>query len=139
MEQFPGSETSSSLEPPETIKSTTRNTKPPEAILGPDITEELIPWLDSMEPSSLAVPGRDTEVLLTGGNFKPGVSQLVWNNEIEPANFIDANTATTIVKPSTVQAPLPFSLPVVVRNGDLESNQLTFTFVQGEPPPEPPQ
>jgi hypothetical protein len=129
MEQQAGSETYSSTKLTETKpKETYGSVSEPDVIPGVDST----PWLDSMEPDTVTVPGPDTTVTFTGGNFASGM-ELIWNEALEPVTGIDSQHASTVVKPSTVEAELPFTVPVYVRNGrGLESNRLSFTFVAEE-------
>lgn len=131
----PGSETYKSSNPIETRdKSTYSSRKLPEVIAGPDVPEiGPAPTLTALEPNTLTVDDPDTEVTLTGENFTEE-SVIVWNGGDEVTDFVDSEHLSTTVKPSTVEAELPFSLPVVVRNGQRLSNEVTFTFI---PAPEP--
>jgi hypothetical protein len=125
MEQQAGSETYSSTKLTETKpKETYGSVNDPDVVPGVDSK----PWLESIEPNTLAVPGPDTTVIFTGGNFARGM-MLIWNESPEPAVLIDSNHASTVVKPSTVEAGLPYTLSVCARNGrGYESNRLPFTF-----------
>lgn len=89
------------------------------------------PVIESLSPDTLPVPGADHELSVLGSGFTEE-SIIVWNNGEEPTEYVDEGTLKTIVKPSTVQAPLPFTLPVYVRNEDLQSNAVSFTFTQAE-------
>jgi hypothetical protein len=130
---IPGSETYRSSEPPETTKDTTisDDAVAPEVVEGPDWPKEA-PVLISLEPESLAVPGPDSEVVITGTGFTQE-SIIVWNHGDELTEFVNETELKTLVKPSTVEAPLPFTLPVQVRNGNQTSEPLEFTFVAEEP------
>jgi len=130
-----GSETYRSSELPE---SATKETKidegahAPEVIQGEDWPKpEVAPVFDSITPNGSDVPGPDVEVVLAGSNFN-AQSIIVWNNGDETTEFVNDTELRTIVKPSTVQAPLPFTLPVYIRNGSLRSEVVEFTFKEAE-------
>jgi IPT/TIG domain len=130
----PGSETYKSTNPLETRdKSTYSSRKAPELIPGPDVPK--VPTVTAIEPDTLSVPGPDTEVVLTGANFNQN-SQIMWNGAAEPTTYIDPEHLSTIVRPSTVEAELPFTLPVAVLNGSILSNPIEFTFTAAEVIPE---
>ena len=99
-----------------------------EGVNPPEPAESQPPVLSSLEPDTLPVWAQDTEVFWKGSNFTEA-SMIVWNNGEEPTKFIDASTLSTIVKPSTVQAPLPYTLETYVRTGDKETAKLSFTFI----------
>lgn len=87
------------------------------------------PVLVSLVPAELGVPGADSEIVLTGTGFNVQ-SVINWNGGDEATDFISDTELRTTVKPSTVQAPLPFVLPVYVHHAGLQSNTLDFTFVE---------
>ena len=87
------------------------------------------PVLTSLTPAELSVPGVDSEVVLTGTGFS-AQSVVNWNGGDEATDFISETELRTTVKPSTVQAPLPFVLSVYVHQAGLQSNALNFTFVE---------
>src|SRR4029077_866524 len=91
-------------------------------------TEAPAPVLIGLEPNELPVWAEPTEVLFNGSNFTPS-SKIVWNNGEEVTNFISATQLSTIVQPSTVQVPPPFTLQTFIRDGDKESAKLNFTFI----------
>lgn len=128
-----GSETYRSTAPsPDVTKETYPSRSPTDAVRGPDMPET--PAITALEPNTLTVDAPDTpiEVIGTGFNEK---SVIVWNGGDEATSFIDEEHLSTICKPSTVQAPLPFACPVAVRNGELLfSNTLTFEFTEAEAP-----
>ena len=95
-----------------------------EAAGGPPQPSELF----SLDPNQLPVWAQDTEVKFVGENFTAN-SKIIWNGGEEPTKFIDAKTLSTIVKPSTVQVPAPFTLPAWVREGEHETAKLDFTFI----------
>jgi hypothetical protein len=125
-----GSETYSSRVPIETRdKSTYSSRELPEVVPGPDMPEVApAPTVTSIEPNTLTVPGADTEVILTGAGFNEN-SQIIWNGSAEPTTYYDSEHVSTIVRPSTVEATLPFTLPVAVLNGTKLSDPVEFTFV----------
>lgn len=86
------------------------------------------PVLSSLEPAQLPVWAQDTEVFWNGSGFTPN-SVIIWNNGQETTKFVSANQLSTIVKPSTVQAPLPFTLETYVVEGGKQSAKLAFTFI----------
>lgn len=96
----------------------------------PPVEEAGPPVLSALEPAQLSVGAPDTTVLVKGSGFT-AESVIIWNGGEEVTNFGDAETLSTLVKPSTVSPdlPLPFSLPVKVKTGALESSELQFSFV----------
>jgi hypothetical protein len=103
------------------------NVTPPEPGPGPE-PEPGPPVLTALEPAELPVWASDTEVFWVGSGFTEN-SSINWNGSEEPTKFISAERLSTIVKPSTVQVPPPFSLPTFVVDGDKQSEELTFTFI----------
>lgn len=89
------------------------------------------PTLTSVEPPSLPAPGPDSQVAFHGTGFNEDTT-INWNGGDEPTEFISETEVRTVVKPSTVQAPLPFTLPVYVHNAGIGSNVLEFTFTEAE-------
>jgi IPT/TIG domain len=87
------------------------------------------PALTSLAPATLTVPGPDSEVILQGTGFNEN-TVINWNGGDEPTQFVSETELRTVVKPSTVEAPLPFTLPVYVHHGDLSSNVVDFTFTE---------
>ena len=135
----PGSETYKSSNPLETRdKSTYSSRKLPELIPGPDVPDipemEVAPTVTAIEPDTLPVSGPDTEVTVTGDEIQRRFSVIIWNGGAEPTTLIDAGASFDIVKPSTVEVELPFTLPVAVRNGHAAFGPAEFTFVAEEDP-----
>lgn len=131
-----GSETYRSSELPEAATKETEideGAHPPEVIKGEDWPADETPGIESISPESMGVPGPDRELTITGWGFRTD-SVIVWNEGDETTEFVSDTELKTVVKPSTVQAPLPFTLPVQVRNGDLISNTVTFTFEESDVP-----
>jgi hypothetical protein len=87
------------------------------------------PALTSLAPATLTVPGPDSELILQGTGFNEN-SIINWNGGDEPTEFVSETELRTVVKPSTVEAPLPFTLPIYVHHGGLKSNVLDFTFTE---------
>jgi hypothetical protein len=90
--------------------------------------EALAPVLTSVQPDTLPVWAQDTDVFWNGSNFTEN-SKIIWNNNEEPTTFISATKLSTIVKPSTVQAPLPCTLETYVVDSGKETTKKTFTFI----------
>lgn len=93
---------------------------------------ELAPVIAELTPDSASVPGPDFDLVVRGENFSEE-SVINWNGGDEPTEFVSAEELRTLVKPSTVQTPLPFTLPVCVKTGQLSSGILSFTFAEAEP------
>jgi len=89
------------------------------------------PVLASIEPAELAVPGPDVEVSIKGTGFNEN-TVINWNGGDEETEFVSEIELRTTVRPSTVSPELvfPFTLPVYVWHGDVQSNTLDFTFTQ---------
>jgi hypothetical protein len=87
------------------------------------------PVIESLSPNVLTVPGIDTVLSVIGTGFTEE-SVINWNGGDEVTEFVDEEELTTIVRPSTVQAPLPFELDVYVKNGTAKSNIVKFTFTE---------
>ena len=90
------------------------------------------PTIDSIEPDEMVAPGPDAQLSVIGTGFTT-TSIINWNGGDEITEFVNEGKLTTLVKPDTVQAPLPFELLVYVRNGAVQSNTVTFTFTEEEP------
>jgi IPT/TIG domain len=125
------SEGYSSKNPLETrTKSTYSSRIPADVNRGPDVP--VGPTVTSIEPNTLTVSDPETEVVITGSGFTTE-SVIVWNGGDEATGFIDGEHVSTIVQPSTVEAPLPCTIPVAVRNGILLSDPVSFTFTSAAP------
>jgi IPT/TIG domain. len=127
----PGSETYKSTNPLETRDKNTYSSRiPPDVNRGPDVP--VGPTVTSVEPNTLTVADPETEAVITGSGFTTE-SVIVWNGGDEATAFIDGEHVSTIVRPSTVEAPLPCTIPVAVRNGILLSDPVSFTFTSATP------
>ena len=97
------------------------------------ITEQaamaVAPVLVSLTPDTLPAPGPDSQVVFNGTGFNEN-TVINWNGGDEVTEFVSETELRTVVKPSTVEAPLPFTLPVYVRHGEVQSNVLEFTFTE---------
>lgn len=87
------------------------------------------PRVTGLDPTSMNVPGPDAPIMVTGSGFTEE-SVIIWNGADEVTEFVSATKLRTTVKVSIVEAPLPFTLPVQVRNEDQISNALDFTFTE---------
>jgi len=90
-----------------------------------DFVPENPPTLASIDPATAEIGGPDLTLTVTGSNFI-AASQIVFNGGGEPTTFVDANTLTTQVKPSTASAAGDF--PVLVRTLGHETAAQTFSF-----------
>jgi hypothetical protein len=84
-------------------------------------TEAPPPVLASVQPDTLPVWASDTEVFWNGSGFTEN-SKIIWNDGEESTTFISPEKLSTIVKPGTVQAPLPYTLQTPVDSGKQTSN-----------------
>jgi IPT/TIG domain len=87
------------------------------------------PVLDSIEPESLELGSPDTTVFFRGTGFT-AASVIVWNGGDEPTGFVSDTELTTVVKPSTASGAV--DIPVSVRNGEVYTDPLTFSFTEAE-------
>jgi hypothetical protein len=85
------------------------------------------PDLLDIDPDVAQIGDADLTLTCTGENFTAD-SVITFNGGDEPTTFVDANTVTTIVKPST--AGTPGQYPVTVRNANGESDPLEFEFTE---------
>jgi hypothetical protein len=99
-----------------------------EAVGGGEPEEPKAPVLTSLDPAQLPVWAQDTEVKFVGSGFTVN-SRIIWNGGEEPTGFIDTQTLSTIVKPSTVGSPPPVTVQAWVKEGELESEKVDFTFI----------
>jgi hypothetical protein len=84
------------------------------------------PVLEALDPSSCAVGDPDFTLFVHGKGLYPG-SVIHFAGHDEPTTFhADTRTVSTGVKPSLWQSPVV--VQCAVKNGDLMSNALDFTF-----------
>jgi IPT/TIG domain len=100
--------------------------KPTEPTAPP--AEAPAPVLSSIDPAELPIWAQNTEVFFNGSGFTEA-SKIIWNDGEEPTKFVSAEQLSTLVKPSTVQAPLPFTLEAYVVDQGKASSKLAFTFI----------
>jgi len=91
----------------------------------PEVTDP--PDLLEIDPDVAQIGDEDLTLTCTGENFTAD-SVITFNGGDEPTTFVDANTVTTIVKPST--ATTAGSYPVTVRSAHGESDPLEFEFTE---------
>jgi hypothetical protein len=89
--------------------------------------EALTPTVTSIEPDSAEMGSEDLEMVVTGTGFTEN-SVIVFNGGDEPTTFVSETEVSTGVKPST--AGVAGSYPVLVRNGQIQSNSATFSFTE---------
>jgi hypothetical protein len=94
----------------------------------PPSPEEPSLTLSSIDPAELPVWASDTEVFFNGSGFTEA-SRIIWNGGEEATKFVSPEQLSTLVKPSTVQAPLPFTLEAYVVDQGKASSKLAFTFI----------
>jgi hypothetical protein len=118
-----GSETYRSSELPEATKETTisESAAAPEVIEGED-TPSRAPVLEGLNPDTAPVPGPDIKVVIHGQNFTDK-SIIVWNGQDVVTVFEKENKVNTTISMTAVGVD-----PVYVRNEDVQSNSLPFTF-----------
>ena len=87
--------------------------------------------LSNIDPDTAVIGGPDITMTATGSGFGPG-SVITFNGGEETTVFVDANTLTTIVKPST--ATTPGTYPVTVVSAFGESAPAGFTFTAADAP-----
>ena len=69
---------------------------------------------------------------ITGENFTKS-SVIYFADQPEPIVFVSGTEISTVVKPSLGWGAV--TVPVKVRNGALDSNELSFTFTEAASPP----
>lgn len=107
---------------------------PPQPEPGPDPEPGMEPVLDSLDPAFAVIGSDDVTMHCHGRNFTE-TSVIVFNGGEENTVFVSDTEVTTIVKPSL--AGTPVSVPVLVRQGTVDSNAVNFNFeVDEELPPE---
>jgi len=91
--------------------------------LGP---EALVPVVLALEPASVVLGAPSFTITVRGTGFAPD-AVIVWNGSDEPTTVVSDTVVTTGVNMAT--AVHAVALPVAVRNGDVVSNALDFTFL----------
>ena len=124
-----GSETYRSSELPESAtKETTisESAVPPSVIKGEDWPAQA-PVLIGLNPDTLPVPGPDYWIVVHGQHFNAD-SKIVWNGQDVETEYVNEGKLRTLISMTAVGVD-----PVSVRNGDIHSNILEFTFTEAEP------
>lgn len=97
------------------------------------------PTVDSLEPNEAVCGGPDITMRVHGSGFDES-TVIVFNGGDEPTTLWSDTIVQTGVKPSL--ATITITVPVAVRNGDVLSNALGFSFLGGAAAtvtqPEPP-
>jgi hypothetical protein len=83
--------------------------------------------LHALEPDSAEIGGADVVMNVTGAGFTDQ-SVIVFNGGDEPTTFYDDSHLSTVVKPSLAGAAV--TVPVHVREGEQDSNDLQFEFAE---------
>jgi len=84
--------------------------------------------LTSLSPNTaVAGDAADITMVVNGSGFTAN-SVIVFNGHDEPTTLVSASKVSTGVKPSLFVVPA--ECPVVVRNGNQNSNALTFSFTE---------
>lgn len=94
----------------------------------PAVGEMMTPAISDLEPdAAICGDAADIQMVVTGTGFNE-LSKIVFNGFEEPTTLLSPTEVRTIVKPSlfTVAAEVPVS----VRNGDKNSNELSFNFTE---------
>ncbi len=98
--------------------------EPPPAPVDPPTLTELV-------PAMAFVGGEDITITITGTGFTPD-TVLVWNGADDTCTFVSDTELTTLVKVSL--STVAVDVPVAVRNGDVTSNELSFSFKDAPAP-----
>jgi CMP-2-keto-3-deoxyoctulosonic acid synthetase len=88
-----------------------------------DITSS-IPEITSLEPDSAESGSENVTMVVNGSGFTEN-SVIVFGQHDEPTTLISETQVSTGVTPSLFA---PATVPVKVRNGPAESNEVNFTF-----------
>jgi hypothetical protein len=87
------------------------------------------PILATLNPNTAEVGAADLTLTANGANFTQN-SVIVFNGGEEATTFVSAAELTTIVKPSLASGAA--TVPVLIRDADLESVARDFTFAEPE-------
>jgi hypothetical protein len=90
-----------------------------------------VPVVIALEPNSAMLGSPSFTIHVVGTGFAPD-AVIVWNRSDEATTYVDATVVTTAVNMATAEVAL--TLPVAVRNGDVVSNALDFTFMESAAP-----
>jgi IPT/TIG domain len=103
--------------------------EPPEPIDPP--VEPGTPVITSIDPAHAEVGAADLTMTVTGTGFT-AASVILFNNGEEATTFVSETSLTTGVKPSLASGPAV--VPVQVREGELVSAPVDFTFTEAVVP-----
>jgi IPT/TIG domain len=103
--------------------------EPPEPIDPP--VEPGTPVISSINPANAEVGGADLTMTVTGTGFT-AASVILFNNGEEATTFVSETELSTGVKPSLASGPAV--VPVQVKEGDLVSAPVDFTFTEAVVP-----
>lgn len=92
------------------------------------------PVVTGLSPDEAEVGSADLTVSVTGTGFN-AASIIVWNGGDEATTFVSETELTTIVKPSTASGA--YTVPVAVRNDQVYSDPVDFTFTAAPEADEP--
>jgi hypothetical protein len=84
--------------------------------------------LTSLSPNTAVAGDADDITMIVNGSGFSADSVIVFNGHDEPTTLISPTKVSTGVKPSLFVVPA--ECPVIVRNGDMDSNALTFSFTE---------
>ena len=90
------------------------------------------PVASSLDPDTAELGGEDITMTIAGENFTEA-SVIYFANQPEPIVFVSDTEISTVVKPSLDWGAV--TVPVKVRNGSVDSNELSFTFTEAAAPP----
>ena len=93
------------------------------AIAPPDAA----PVISALDPDTAELGAADVTMTITGENFTEA-SVIYFADQPEPIVFVSETEISTVVKPSLGWGPV--TVPVKVRNGNADSNELSFTFTE---------
>jgi hypothetical protein len=92
----------------------------------PVVVANEAPDVTTLAPATaVSETGPDLTMTVNGSGFNQ-FSIIVFNGHDEPTNYISDTQLSTIVKPSIFIVPAV--VPVCVRNGNLRSDEVDFTF-----------
>jgi hypothetical protein len=86
---------------------------------------EPVPAITTMEPQEAEIGGADFKLVIGGDNIH-GSTVIIFAGHDEPTTDNGDGTISTGVKPSLWTEPVV--VPVKVRNGGVESEEMAFTF-----------
>ena len=85
------------------------------------------PTISALVPNTAVLGDPDVTMTITGTDFSPQ-SVIMFAEQPEPVTFVSETEISTIVKPSLPWGAV--TVPVLVKNGTLESDPLDFTFTE---------